>query len=225
MYSVLELCSEMLCSEADREASLRQYKGNMPHFTILDRWRVKIDWISMLWGRACLTHAPVALGTWGTDSSETSGHNWLVTRSDDLLLPQGILAADELELDYGMHITRSFELPTTLAYGEGDLAHKLHNLHHQLLLRTGGGKRLEQCRWSRVACITDQGTEKGLVDAPYFDDPAQLMAEMRATTVSSGSPQAPEKYLSLVCWDIRGPCTFAGMLSGRQLKPVHCGNG
>ena len=88
---------------------------------------------------------------------------------------------------------RRFEVPSTLGSGEGDLPHKFHCLHHQMLLRTGGSKRLELYRWSRVAMLSDQGTEKGLESVPYFEDHERMVADVRSGT-SAPLPSEPEKF-------------------------------
>ena len=84
--SVLELCSELLCPEGERAAPLLELKNKIPVRRTVRRWKIKLDWISMLWDRAGLPEEPILFGTWGTDSSEQIGHNYLITRLPIFLL-------------------------------------------------------------------------------------------------------------------------------------------
>eukprot|EP00972_Heterocapsa_arctica_P070561 10424163-Heterocapsa_arctica.AAC.1 len=58
-----------------------------------------------------------------------------------------------------------------LGYGEGDLAHKMRLVLHALHMQTGSAKALGRMRWSVQGVCSDQGTERGLCEAPNIIDP------------------------------------------------------
>ena len=195
MFRALEVASHLLLSgdEDLRIEKLNALKGKIPPRSTLQFWKQKLDWCSILYDRAVASEEALLIGTWGTDGSEKYGRNYLITRTDDVILPQSISAEEELKLDYTPLVRRRYEVPATLGYGEADLPHKYHAMHHQFLMRTGGGTRLEAFRWSRISCITDQGTEKGLEHLPWYDDAATAQ---KAISSGEGPPpdSTPEKY-------------------------------
>ena len=106
------------------------------------------------------------LGTIATDGTSLLGESWLCTVCDDITFPVGWTLRQKIDHDWSELFTRRYEVLCMLGYGEGGRTHKALALRHQSALRGGAGKGLENFRWSRMASISDQGTERKLWDLP-----------------------------------------------------------
>ena len=105
------------------------------------------------------------------DSSTQNHHDYFCQRADCLVLHPEATDVELLHQSPALSFQRMLLPLGVLGYGEGDLAHKMRLVLHAMHLQTGTPEALRKMRWSIRGLCSDQGTERGLCDAPNIIDP------------------------------------------------------
>ena len=199
--AIASAAGDLLCDDIDKGII------RIPSRWCVQRSLQKLDCIAVLWERMrsndqCFRCLPA-------DASQKF-YNYFCIRENAIRLfpsfsPQDLVAEG---VDGKQYLQKNYETfawqITVFGHGASDMAHKLKNTAHSLLLKGDNMEAIDKYRCSVIGWSSDQGTERKLADCA-FDHPVtrarlrEVAESVQGDGLGLGDPISTMCYLWLFC--------------------------
>ena len=201
--------ADMLSMQEELIGLIESGRLRIPHSKTIERFTCRLDAASF-WKERREWFADVKKVTsLSFDASDQCSHSVLACMENSFIWPEGATTKDlaEGKVDF-QKCTRDCPRPLMcVGFGASALSHKLLCAYHIGTSSTSDDTSFSRWRWSVIGGVSDQGTERLMLDCPNVKDPAEIeaAAEQLAAGTLPDVPRPPEHFLFPRAMSVRGP--------------------